>query len=232
VHPQHLDRLPVQLRQHVGLHDLVGSAGGDLAAGHVDDPVHHRQQRVHVVRGQQDGYLLTPGQVRQQRDDVVTAGDVKVGERLVEQQQLRLADQRMRDHDALLLAAGQLTDPRAGVSVGPDGLEHVLYPLAPLPGRKRQAELVAVDTQRDDIRHPQRHVRVDQQLLRDIADGGVLCDRAFCDVLEAEDDAEQGGLAGAVRTDQAGELALSDVERDVLQDRPAAEADRYVVQAY
>jgi hypothetical protein len=73
VHSQHLDWLTVQLRQHTRLHDLVGSAGGDLAAGHVDDPVHHRQQRVHVVRGEQDGYLLFPGQVRQERDDVVAA---------------------------------------------------------------------------------------------------------------------------------------------------------------
>jgi hypothetical protein len=91
---------------------------------------------------------------------------------------------------------------------------------------------VAVDAQGDHIFHPERHVRLDQQLLRDIADGGVLGDRAFCDVLEAEDDPEQGGLARAVRADQAGELALLDVERYLLQDAPPAEAHSHLVQGY
>src|SRR5271154_5684202 len=56
--PDDLDRLTVQPGENVGLDYLVGGTGGDLAAGHVDDAVHHRQQRVHVVGGQQDGDLL------------------------------------------------------------------------------------------------------------------------------------------------------------------------------
>src|SRR5271166_3900724 len=47
--------------------------------------------------------------------------------------------------------------------------------------------------------------------------------RAPGDRLQAEDDPEQGGLAGPVRPDQAGELAGADGERDVPEDLPAAQ---------
>src|SRR6185312_459788 len=41
---------------------------------------------------------------------------------------------------------------------------------------------------------------------------------------EAEDDAEQRGLARAIRADDPGELALPERERDVAEHRTAAEA--------
>src|SRR6185437_2537802 len=42
---------------------------------------------------------------------------------------------------------------------------------------------------------------------------------------QAEDDAQQRGLARAVRADDPGELALSEREGDVAEHRPAAEPD-------
>ena len=54
--------------------------------------------------------------------------------------------------------------------------------------------------------------------------------RAAGDRLQAEDDPEQGGLARAVRPDEAGELAGADAERDVPEDLPAAQPDAYLVQ--
>jgi hypothetical protein len=48
--------------------------------------------------------------------------------------------------------------------------------------------------------------------------------------LQAQDDPEQGGLARAVRSDQAGELTGADAERDVVEDLPAAEPDTDVLQ--
>ena len=41
-------------------------------------------------------------------DDLLAAADVEVGQRLVEQQELRPADQGVGDQDALLLATGQV----------------------------------------------------------------------------------------------------------------------------
>ena len=65
--------------------------------------------------------IRCPGQPREHRDDPLLAGDVQVGQRLVEQQQPRPADQGVRDHDPLLLAAGQLAHPRVGVPLRADG---------------------------------------------------------------------------------------------------------------
>ncbi len=45
------------------------------------------------------------GDPRQQSDDLLGAAQVEVRQRLVEQQQRRAADQRVRDQDPLLLAA-------------------------------------------------------------------------------------------------------------------------------
>src|SRR5581483_8959191 len=97
-------------------------------------------------------------------------------------------------------------------------------------GREAEAELVAVDAERDHIPDSQRHVRLDQQLLRDVADGCAECSAARRRWLEAEDDAEQGGLARAVRPDQAGELARSDSQRHVVEDRAAAKPDADVME--
>ena len=61
VDPEHVDRVAVELAQHLGADDLVGGPAGGPARGHVDDPVHHRQQRVHVVGREQHGDLLLAG---------------------------------------------------------------------------------------------------------------------------------------------------------------------------
>ena len=88
VHPYHVDVLAVQPRQDLGLDDLVGTADRYLACGHVDDPVHHRHQLVHVVRREQHGDPLGPGEPGQHRDDPLLTRDVQVGQRLVEHSSL------------------------------------------------------------------------------------------------------------------------------------------------
>jgi hypothetical protein len=225
VYVDHVHVVAVELAEHVGLDHLVRRARRHPAAGHVHDAVHHRQQRVHVVRGEQHRDVFRAGQAGQELDDALRAGDVQVGERLVEQQQFRVADQRVRDHHALLLAAGQLADPRVRVGAGADGVEHGVDPVPAVPGREAEAELVAVDAERHHVPDPQWHVRLDQQLLRDVSDVRVQCPGPGRHRLEAEDEAQQGGLARAVRPDQPGELARADGERDIVEDRAAAEAD-------
>jgi hypothetical protein len=133
VHADHVDVLAVQAGQHLGLDHLVGVAHRHPAPRHVDDPVHDRHQRVHVVGREQHGDVFGPGQPGQHRDDPLLAGDVQVGQRLVEQQQPRPADQGVRDHDPLLLAAGQLADPRVRVPLRSDRGEHVGDQLAARP---------------------------------------------------------------------------------------------------
>ena len=53
-------------------------------------------------------------------------------------------------------------------------------------------------------------------------------DVAVGEAIDAADAVEQRGLAGAVRADQAADLAVADVERDAAQRDDAAEAHRHV----
>jgi hypothetical protein len=120
----------------------------------------------------------------------------------------------VRDHDPLLLAAGQLAHPRVGVPPRADRGQHVVDELAAGPGRQPDAELVPVEPERDHVPDPQRRVRLDAQLLRHVADRGVAGrSRGAVEEhlaggyrLEAEDDAEERGLARSVRADKTGEL--------------------------
>jgi hypothetical protein len=239
VHPDYVHVLAVQVAEHVGADHLFRRPGGGPAAGQVDEAVHDRQQRVHIVRRDQHRDLLLLSHLAEQADHVLLAADVQVGQRLVEQQQPGAADQRVRDHYPLLLAAGQIADPGVGEPLRADRGQHLVHQLAP-PGRgQRQAEPLPIQAQPDQVTGAQRHVRVERYLLRHVADqpgppGPGLAghpDGAAGRRLQPEDHLEQGGLARPVGADQPGELALAHGEADVLQDLAAAQPDVQVVDA-
>jgi hypothetical protein len=161
----------------------------------------------------------------------VRAGRVEVGQGLVEQEQARAADQCVRDQDALELAAGKRADTGIGEMLRTDGVQHLVDRSAPLARRQGDPEPVAVYPESNKVTRPQRHVGVQQGLLGDVADDvpasprsiGCLDDHASgLSALQAEDDAEQGGLASPVRADDPGELALLERERDVAEHLTAA----------
>lgn len=238
VHPQNPDGVAVQLGQHVAADDLVDAAGRGPPAGHVDDPVHHRQQRVHVVRGEQHGDLLGPGHPGRQLHDLLARAQVQVGQRLVHQQQLRPADQGVRDQHPLRLAAGEGADALVGEARGADGFEHLLDQLAAWTRGQPGAEPVPVEAERHEVAGAQRGVRLDLHLLRHVADraaapGGraaVDQDPALVRPSQTHDDAQDRRLALAVGPDQAGELAGGEAEADAVEDLPAAEPDAHVLQ--
>ena len=96
------DRLGL-LVHRLGSRDLL-----DAAAGHDRDPVGHRQRLLLVVRDVDEGdpeLLLDRLQL-----DLERLAELRVerAERLVEQQHRRLEDERPRERDPLLLAAGEL----------------------------------------------------------------------------------------------------------------------------
>ena len=139
----------------------------------------------------------------------------------------------MRDHDALLLAAGQAAHPLRGEPGGVDGRQHLVDSGRPAARWQRDAEPVAVEAEPDQVARPHRHVRVELDLLRNVADQlpalrrrqAADRDLAGRQRLQAEDDAQQRGLPGAVRADQPDELAGPETEPDVLQDVAPAEPD-------
>ena len=232
---QHVDVAPVQGAEHLGPDHVIGPAGRRAPGCHVDDGVRLAHQRVHVVGGDQHRDLLLAGEPGQDSDDALLAAQVEVGERFVEQQQPGAADDGVRDHHPLLLAARQLPDPGVGVGLGVDRPQRLGGQVAPGRRGQREAEPVPVDPQRDHVAGAQRHVRVDGQLLRHVPDqppaaaprpgAAVQQDPAGRRGLQAEDDLQQGRLARAVGSDEPGELAGPDGEGDVAQDLPAAEPD-------
>ena len=204
---QDVDVVAVELAEHIGADDLLGGAADRAPGGEVDDAVHDGQQRVDLVRGDQHRDLLLAGDAGEQRHDFVGAAQVEVRQRLIEQQQPRPGDQRVRDQDALLLAAGELADARVGEALGVDRVQHLLDERPPGPGGPRHAEAVRVDPEPHEIARAQRNIRVEQELLRHVADqampASVLAGRLDQHAprarrLQAEDHPEQRRLARPV----------------------------------
>ena len=180
---------------------------------------------------QQHGDLLLAGDAGQQADDLLNTADVQVGQRLVQQEQPGAADQGVRDQHPLLLATGQIPHPGIGEALGIDRVQHLADRLAARPRAQRYTEAVPIQPERDQVPGPHRHVRVQEDLLRDIADGRVPPGAWPSQdghapggrPLQAEDHPQQRRLACPVRADQAGELAGADGEAYVVEDLPAAQ---------
>ena len=104
----------------VGKRDLL-----ERAVLHHADPVGHRQRLLLVVRDEQRGdaesLLHRPDLLAQLQPDL----RVERGQRLVEQQHLRLDRQRAGQRDALLLAAGELMRVAPGVLGEADHVEQL-----------------------------------------------------------------------------------------------------------
>ena len=200
MHADDIDMITVKLAQHLGANHRVGAAAHRPAMGEIDDTVHHRQQRVHVVCGEQHRGLELPRQAAQQGDDPGNAAHVQIGERFVQQQQARTPDQGVRDQHPLLLAAGQAADPLIGERRRIHRIEH-LVDLPPTPRRgQRHPQPVAIEAERHEIARAHRHVGIERKFLRHVADRGRLAaavddDAAAAGHDEAEDGAQQRRLA-------------------------------------
>ena len=190
----------------------------DLVVGDVD----HGRARVAV-----QGRDLDTGLDPQRR--------VEVGERLVEQEHLRVAHDRAADGDALALAAREL----ARLAV-----EQVRDP-EPL-GRLPDARVDVVPRLAREL-EPERHVvvgahmRVERVGLEHHRDAALLRgevvhhdvvdqDLAGIRVLEARDEAQQGRLPAARRADEDDELARPDRQVDAADHGRAPEGFRQPAQ--
>ena len=149
---------------------------------------------------------------------------VQVGQRLVEQERVGLADQRTAHGHTLALTAGEVAGLAVQVVVELEhlrGLGHLGLDL--VLGELRL--LVQAQRERDVLEH--RQVRVERVVLEHHGEVAVLgrhlvdaplADRevAVGDVLEAHDHAQQGGLAAAGGAHEDHELAVGDVQVDAL----------------
>jgi hypothetical protein len=147
--------------------------------------------------------------------------------RLVQQQQLRLGDQRPRQRETLLLAAGQLGGLPVGQLRQADHLEHPPDALAQLGAAEPLPPRQHLKRERDVAEH--RHVRPDRVRLEHHAQPAPVgrqvdalavvvqhrvleADDSGVGPLQAGDRPQRGGLATAGRPQQGEQLALLDLE--------------------
>ena len=165
---------------------------------------------------------------------------VEIGQRLVEQQELRLVDEAARQRDALHLAAGERDHRPLGDTPTSPTSSSVSSTL-----RSMSARGDAAMAQRIGDVLPHRHVRPHRVGLEHHADVALArrhqhavgrrrhqpCRRSRCvpavGVLETGDAAQRRGLAAAGRAEQHDDLARRDVEADVVdRGRPVANSLR------
>src|SRR6266508_677173 len=198
----------------------------DLAVLQLHHPPAHLVDDPLVVGGHHHG---GPGAVDplQQPHDVLRGGRVQVPGRLVAQHQQGTVDERPGDRHPLLLAAGQLVREAVGLVLQPDQLEHL-----------RDGPLDRVPARPDDLQregHVLAHGLVGKQLevLEDAADrapqGGHLPGGEAVELLAGHPDparggpfllgeqAQEGRLAGAGLAHDEDELALVDLDRDIVE---------------
>ena len=99
--------------------------GDDLPGGDHGDPVGESLGLLHVVRGEQHGLAEVP-EAGDHLPGAASGGGVEAGRWLVEEDQLRVADQRQRDIQPPALAAGQRGGALVGLSGQVDQRERLL----------------------------------------------------------------------------------------------------------
>ena len=164
---------------------------------------------------------------------------VDTGDRLVEDQELGITDERFGDEDALLLSAGELVHAPAPQFRERDGAQRVVDGIAvrgagpspPTPSGEPPGAHHFLDGRRQ-VRWQLGPLRYVADAIAVLEAAGFLAEHRNAPRArsqQAEQDAQQRRLAAAVRADQRRELALVDPERDVGQDRRRAVREREVL---
>ena len=211
-------------------HELVGGPAVELhrLADLLDPAVLHdhdavaQRHRLDLVVGDVDGRRLQPIVQLLELDAHLHAQlGVEVGQRLVEQEHLRVADDGPADRDALALAARELARLALEQLLDAEDLGGVLHALLDLG----LGELAHLQPERHVV--VDGHVRVERVVLehhrdvpvlgRQVVDHAVAdVDLAGRDLLQPRHHPQGGGLAAAGGADQDHELLVPDVQVHVL----------------
>ncbi len=229
--------------------DLVRRAVGDLAAViEHDDAVGDVHHDAHIVLDQCDRRAELVVDVEDEAAHVLLLLDIHARHRLVEQQELRLHRQCAAELDALLQPVGQPPDRRLADRLDFEKVDDPLDLRAMrellLLGRAEMDRLpqkIAAHLQEPpghDVVE-RRHPLEQRDVLKGAGDAlrrGVIGthppaglalpgDGAGLRVVEAVDDVEHRGLAGAVRPDHRQDLVAPDLEADRVERGDAAKGE-------
>ncbi len=151
---------------------------------------------------------------------------IERAERLVEQQQARLVDQRASQRDALLLPAGQGRRPLVG-TLGQADRPQRLQGLRPPVAAQAEADVVDHPLPRQQARVLEHQPGVLAGLGQRRRAGQQL---AAAGLVEAGQQAQQGALAAAAAANDSDELPGRNQQVDVLEHLALAEAPRHSAQ--
>ena len=223
----------------------LGELAAEIQRDHVVGDRHHEP---HVMFDQQHGHLALVADAADQVAQHVDLLVVEAAGGLVQQQYLRFGGERARQFDALLGAERQAGNRGMGdvfeVEIAEDFVNAVVDRglAAANPGQfQRVADDVAIGAGMGADPDVVEHRKIGEQ--SDVLEGAADADfgdpvrRPRQDALALHQDVagarlvepaqavEERGLAGAVRPDQAEDLALFHVERYAVQRNDAAEHD-------
>ena len=224
------ERAARRLVERGGLVDLL-----DLAAVHHRDAVREAHRLALVVRDVEERDADLVVDAVQLDLHVLPQLQVERGERLVEEQHLRLQDERAGDGDALLLAAGNLRGLLPLLPLHLDEAEHAAHALLDFVLR------AALQPQAEGDVVPERQVREERVVLEDRVHaalvrrhgGHVLAveeNAARVRPFEAGQHAQERRLAAPARPEEREELAPFHVESDVVHGRHGPEAFRHALE--
>ena len=225
---------------HEGVFRLVIDVdrGADLlnaALAHDDDRVGHAQCFLLVVRDKDEG---DPGRlldVFQLLLHILAQLQVQRGERLVQQQHLRPADQGACDRHALLLSAGEAGDAALFKALERHKRQHFVDALIDL----RFRHLLLAQREGDVFKHVQvREERIALEDRVDVAlvgrDGRDLLahenDLALVGRFKAADDAQRRRFAAAGGTEKRQKFVVIDVQIDMVKHKLTVKGFGYALE--
>ena len=196
----------------------------EVAADGVQIVVHHEHA------------LALAAQALQQVDDGALGGRIHPRKRLIHEVDLRILGQRPGQEQPLLLAPGQLRDLPPGIVGHPHQVHRSAGRRARGAAHGAQPAQRPVQAHSHQVEGAHRVVPVDALALRHVSHEppllavGLAVDahRAGHPRHQIEHALEQGALAGAVGTDDAGDHAVGGRQVDVPQHRPPAVGDGQV----
>ena len=157
--------------------------------------------------------------------DPADPGRVETIDRLVEQQNLGVAEQGGRDREPLAHPHRVALDPAVCCTGEPDQLEHLVDAGSRVPaGRGEHAEVVAAAAAGVKARVLEHRADAGARPVERLVAATVEPGAAGVGVQEAEQYPQRRALAGAVRPEEAGDPSLVDLEREVLDRLDAAKA--------
>ena len=189
----------------------------DHAVAEYRDAIRELLRLVEVVRRQENRRAE-----RAQRADHVPGGTargrIEAGRRLVEEDEIGIADEGDSQVEPAFLPARERLDPRVALLAEPDELDHLV-----------DVTWVRVVAREEPMRLGDGEQRAQLGVLEHDADPLSQCARRIAWIVTehvrvapvtcaiALEDLDRGGLAGSVRPEQAEDLALGHLEADTAQ---------------